>query len=483
MIALVEERQARLGIAPLCAALGLARATFYRRRGGPPPGPVARPPRRPPVQALTPAERTGVLALLHEDRFVDRPPAQVWAQVLDAGQVPPCSIRTMYRVLAAHAEVRERRDQLRHPVYRKPELLATGPNQVWSWDITKLLGPVTWTYYYLYVLLDIFSRYVVGWLLARQESAALAKVLITESCERQHIGHDQLIIHADRGPSMTSQPVALLLATLGVVPSHSRPHVSNDNPFSEAQFKTLKYQPDFPDRFGAYEDAETFGQRFFPWYNREHRHGALGLMTPHPAAAADGGVDQQAPGVTGAPRARGSRRMTATHKFPMPTVSFGLTTSAELVRSQVGDQSVKHDALHVHHVHPLVHLLEERFTLASGSRSLISRIMRPISSPTGTTVRNSSAAVRRASGVSGTDGWAMAPRTAMSAMATRPSRCRGEAPAGPAGTGRSGRRSGASAFRRHHPSRRCGSHITENSVRCVHGWWRSAAVEGPAAQR
>ncbi len=181
MIALVEERQARLGIAPLCAALGLARATFYRRRGGPPPGPVARPPRRPPVQALTPAERTGVLALLHEDRFVDRPPAQVWAQVLDAGQVPPCSIRTMYRVLAAHAEVRERRDQLRHPVYRKPELLATGPNQVWSWDITKLLGPVTWTYYYLYVLLDIFSRYVVGWLLARQESAALAKVLITES--------------------------------------------------------------------------------------------------------------------------------------------------------------------------------------------------------------------------------------------------------------------------------------------------------------
>jgi putative transposase len=187
----------------------------------------------------------------------------------------------MYRVLAANAEVRERRNQLRHPAYHKPELLATGPNQVWSWDITKLLGPVKWTYYYLYVLLDIFSRYVVGWLLARQESAALAKVLIAESCERQHIGPDQLIIHADRGPSMTSQPVALLLATLGVVPSHSRPHVSDDNPFSEAQFKTLKYRPDFPDRFGAYEDAETFCQRFFPWYNLEHRHGALGLMTPH----------------------------------------------------------------------------------------------------------------------------------------------------------------------------------------------------------
>jgi putative transposase len=231
MIALVEERRAQVGIAPLCAALGLPRATFYRRRAAPPPAPRAR---RAPRQALTAAEREGVLALLHDERFVDLPPAQVWAQVLDAGQVPPCSIRTMYRVLAANAEVRERRAQLRHPAYHKPELLATGPNQVWSWDITKLLGPVKWTYYYLYVLLDIFSRYVVGWLLARQESAALAKVLIGESCQRQQIRPDQLIIHADRGPSMTSQPVALLLATLGVVPSHSRPQVSNDNPFSES---------------------------------------------------------------------------------------------------------------------------------------------------------------------------------------------------------------------------------------------------------
>jgi putative transposase len=281
MIALVEERGPRVGITPLCGALGLARATFYRRRGGPPPG--APPPleRRTPRQALTPADREAVLTLLHEERFVDLPPAQVWAQLLDAGQVPPCSIRTMYRVLAAHQEVRERRNQLRHPAYRKPELLATRPNQVWSWDITKLLGPVKWTYYYLYVLLDIFSRYVVGWLLARQEAAALAKVLIAESCARQHIALGQLTIHADRGPSMTSQPVALLLATLGVVPSHSRPQVSDDNPFSEAQFKTLKYRPDFPARFGSYEDAEAFCQRFFPWYNTEHRHGALGLMTPH----------------------------------------------------------------------------------------------------------------------------------------------------------------------------------------------------------
>jgi putative transposase len=279
MIALIEERRAEVGVASLCDALGLSRATFYRRRGG--ATTMGSRKRQPPRQALTATEREGVLALLHEERFVDLSPIQVWAQLLDAGEVPPCSIRTMYRVLAANAEVRERRNQLCHPAYHKPELLATGPNQVWSWDITKLLGPVKWTYYYLYVLLDIFSRYVVGWLVAREESAALAKVLIAESCQRQDIAPDQLTVHADRGPSMTSQPVALLLATLGVVPSHSRPHVSNDNPFSEAQFKTLKYRPDFPDRFGAYEDSEAFCQRFFPWYNTEHRHVALGLMTPH----------------------------------------------------------------------------------------------------------------------------------------------------------------------------------------------------------
>jgi len=281
VIALVAERGPRLGIAPTCAALGLPRATFYRRRGHPPEAPVERRVRQAPRQALSPAERAEVVALLHEERFVDLPPAQVWAQLLDAGQVPPCSIRTMYRLLASHDEVHERRNQLRHPAYQKPELLATEPNQVWSWDITKLLGPVKWTYFSLYVLLDIFSRYVVGWLLARQEAAALAKVLIEESCQRQQITPGQLTIHADRGPSMTSKPVALLLATLGVLPSHTRPQVSDDNPFSEAQFKTLKYRPDFPARFGSFQDAEGFCQRFFPWYNTEHRHSALGLMTPH----------------------------------------------------------------------------------------------------------------------------------------------------------------------------------------------------------
>ena len=281
MMALIETSGPRRGVAPSCAALGVARATFYRDRRRRAEGAAPARTRRPPRHALSPTERDGVLALLHEERFVDLPPAQVWAQVLDAGTPPPCSIRTMYRVLAANEEVRERRAQRRHPAYQKPELLATGPNQVWSWDITKLLGPVKWTYFYLYVLLDIFSRYVVGWLLARGESAALAKVLIEESYRRQDVTPDQLIIHADRGPSMTSKPVALLLATLGVTPSHSRPHVSDDNPFSEAQFKTLKYRPDFPARFGALEDAEAFCRRFFPWYNTEHRHSALGLMTPH----------------------------------------------------------------------------------------------------------------------------------------------------------------------------------------------------------
>ena len=184
MIARVEERRAQVGVAPLCDALGLARATFYRQRGGSPPVPVTPRERRAPRQALTAAEREGVLALLHEERVVDLPPAQVWAQVLDAGQVPPCSIRTMYRVLTENAEVRERREQLRHPRYAAPQLLATRPNELWSWDITRLLGPTKWTYYYLYVVLDVFSRYAVGWMLAQRESAALAEKLIAESCER-----------------------------------------------------------------------------------------------------------------------------------------------------------------------------------------------------------------------------------------------------------------------------------------------------------
>ncbi len=256
--------------------LSVARATFYRRQT--PTVEESRPP-RPVPRALPPAERTRVLSLLNNDRFADRAPAQGYATLLDEGTFL-CSIPTMYRILREHRQVRERRNQRRHPSYRKPELLATGPNQVGSWDITKLLGPVKWTYFHLYVILDIFSRYVTGWMVAPRESAALAQRLIAETCAKQGVVPGQLFLHADRGTSMTSKPVALLRADLGVTRSHSRPHVSNDNPFSEAQFKTLKYRPEFPERFGSLADARVFCQTFFPWYNGAHHHSGIGLMTP-----------------------------------------------------------------------------------------------------------------------------------------------------------------------------------------------------------
>ncbi len=265
----------RLGIAPTCAALGVPRATYYRRRWPR----SASPARRPSPRALSAAERTAVLALLHEPRFVDLAPAEVYATLLDEGQYL-CSERTMYRVLAEHHEVRERRNQLRHPHYAAPELLARQPNELWSWDITKLLGPAKWTYFYLYVMLDVFSRYVVGWMVAHRESATLAERFIRETCLRQGIDRGQLTIHADRGPAMTSKPVALLLADLGVTKTHARPHVSNDNPFSEAHFKTLKYRPAFPERFGSIQDARAYCHVFFSWYNTEHHHSGLGLLTP-----------------------------------------------------------------------------------------------------------------------------------------------------------------------------------------------------------
>ncbi len=271
----VAEMGPRLGVVPTCAAMGIPRSTYYRHQQ-----PRTKQALRPtPTRALSQAEQQEVLAVLHDPQFVDEAPGHVYARLLDEGRYL-CSERTMYRILADNAEVRERRNQLRHPVYRKPELLATGPNQVWSWDITKLLGPVKWTYYYLYVILDIFSRYVPGWLLARVESAALAKQLIEETCNRQGISQDQLIIHSDRGPSMTSKTVALLLSDLGITKSLSRPHVSNDNPYSEAQFKTLKYRPGFPHRFGSEQDGRAHCRAFFTWYNTEHRHSGIGMMTP-----------------------------------------------------------------------------------------------------------------------------------------------------------------------------------------------------------
>ena len=245
-MAAAEELAGRIGqTAEACEALGVVRSTLYRRRR-----PVtSRPKRRPrPHRALGETEREQVLGALHSEQFVDKAPAEMWATLLDEGTYY-CSIRTMYRILSEHGEVRERRNQLRHPNYRKPELLAETPNQVWSWDITKLRGPVKWTYYYLYVILDIFSRYVTGWMLAHRESAELARRLIGESCRKQGIEPGQLTIHADRGSSMRSKSVALLLADIGVTKTHSRPHVSNDNPYSESQFKTLKYCPQFPASF------------------------------------------------------------------------------------------------------------------------------------------------------------------------------------------------------------------------------------------
>ena len=267
----------RLGVAPTCAALGVSAASYYRRCKPKPPVRAARPS---PPRTLNVAERSAVLAILHEPRFVDLAPAQVYAGLLDQKQYV-CSERTMYRILDANQEVRERRDQLRHPSYAAPQLLATAPNQLWSWDITKLLGPAKWTYFYLYVILDVFSRYVVGWMVAHRETAALAEKLIRDTCARQGIVPGQLTIHADRGSSMTSKPVAFLLADLGVTKSHSRPYVSDDNPFSESQFKTMKYRPQFPDRFGSMVDSRSFCQAFFPWYNTEHHHSGIGLLTPY----------------------------------------------------------------------------------------------------------------------------------------------------------------------------------------------------------
>jgi putative transposase len=270
------------GTRAACAAVGVAQASWYRRhRASPAPvrrAPVPRQDRHQP-RALDLAERRAVLDVLHSGRFADAAPAEVWATLLDEGTYLG-SVSTFYRVLRAEGEVRERRRQATRPATVKPELMAAAPNQVWSWDITKLLGPAKWTYYYLYVILDIFSRYVTGWMVATRESAALAERLISETCAKQRISPGQLAIHADRGSSMTSKPVAFLLADLGVTQSHSRPHVSDDNPFSESQFKTLKYRPAFPGRFGSIQDARAHCQVFFPWYNNEHRHSALGLHTP-----------------------------------------------------------------------------------------------------------------------------------------------------------------------------------------------------------
>lgn len=272
---IVKDESEKLGVEPVCKAIGLSRSTYYRRLA-PVHGPAK--PRANP-RALSGEEKTEVLDVLHEERFADLAPAAVYATLLDEEKYL-CSIRTMYRILAENAEVRERRDQLRHPKYAAPELLATRPNELWSWDITKLRGPTKWSYFYLYVVMDVYSRKVVGWMIAHRESSALAKRLFEACYEREGIQPGQLTIHADRGSSMTSKPIAFLFADLGITKTHSRPHVSNDNPYSEAAFKTVKYRPDYPERFGSIEDARGYFGDLFHWYNEEHRHSGINLLTP-----------------------------------------------------------------------------------------------------------------------------------------------------------------------------------------------------------
>ena len=283
-----------VGVAAACAAFELARASFYRARRRVASRLTAEHRRSAPARSLGAGGRGAVLAVLHEERFADLSVPEVWAALLDEGRYL-CSISTMYRVLRGVGESGERRAQRRHPHYAVPRLVASGPNQVWSWDITKLAGPVKWLYFSLYVLLDIFSRYVVGWLVAEREDGELAGRLIAESCVKQAVAPGALTVHSDRGSPMKAKPLVRLLAELGVGRSLSRPRVSNDNPFSESQFKTLKYCPAFPERCGSLYDARAFCQNFFTWYNREHHHSGLALLTPESVhyGLAEGIIDER----------------------------------------------------------------------------------------------------------------------------------------------------------------------------------------------
>jgi putative transposase len=269
-----------VGTVRACRAVGQPRSGWYRRhRQSPPPPRSPRPAPAPQPRALSAAERAQGLDVLHAERFWDAAPATVYATLLDEGSYL-CSPSTMYRLLRQAGETGDRRRHATHPPRVKPELLASGPNQCWSWDITKLAGPAKWTWFYLYVILDIYSRYVVGWMVAAREAALLAERLLADTITAQQVKAGTFTVHADRGSSMTSKPVAMLLADLGITRSHSRPHVSNDNPYSESQFKTLKHHPTFPERFGSLQEARAFCQRFFGWYNVEHRHSGIALLTP-----------------------------------------------------------------------------------------------------------------------------------------------------------------------------------------------------------
>jgi putative transposase len=276
--ATVEELTPLIGTRPACRAVGASPATIYRRRR--PPEPRPRRPRPSPARALTGPERQQVLDVLHCERFVDVSPEETYATLLDEGSYL-CSTRTMYRILAAHhGGVRDRRNQLIHPPYAKPELLAERPNELWSWDVSKLKGPAKWTWFYLYVILDVFSRYIVGWTVQYRENATIATALIEQATTQQQITPKILTLHADRGGPMRSKPVAFLLADLGVTKTHSRPYTSSDNPYSEANFKTLKYRPEFPERFDDIAHAREHCRAIVDWYNHAHRHSGIGLMTP-----------------------------------------------------------------------------------------------------------------------------------------------------------------------------------------------------------
>jgi putative transposase len=269
-----------VGMVRACRAVGQPRSSWYRRhRQSPPPSRPPRPASAPQPRALSAAERAQVLEVLHAERFWDTAPAGVYATLLDEGSYL-CSVATMYRLLRQRGETGDRRRHATHPARVKPELVATRPNQCWSWDITKLAGPAKWTWFYLYVILDLYSRYAVGWMVAAREAALLTERLLAETITKQRVEAGQLIVHADRGTSMTSKPVAMLLADLGVTKSHSRPYAPDDNPYSESQFKTLKHHPTFPERFGCIQDARAFCQGFFTWYNHEHRHSGIALLTP-----------------------------------------------------------------------------------------------------------------------------------------------------------------------------------------------------------
>jgi putative transposase len=274
MIKAAEELGEKVGVSEACRVLGVSRSSVYRARKGkgePSPRPT-------PAWALSEEKKVEVHEMLNSERFCDSSPRQVYATLLDEGTYY-CHWRTMYRILAEYDEVRERRRQRRHVKREKPELRATGPNQVWSWDITMLKGPRR-RRYYLYVIIDIFSRYVTGWMIARRESGELAEKLITETCAKQGIERDQLILHSDRGSAMRSKTVGDLLEDLGVTKSHSRPYTPTDNPYSESQFKTMKYRPDYPEEMEGIADARDWARMFFQWYNEEHRHTGLALMTP-----------------------------------------------------------------------------------------------------------------------------------------------------------------------------------------------------------